>query len=58
LARSSSSESFSICGSSALIAPTFGISDLMTRSFLVPKTLPKSWLIKAEVLQRVHGTQE
>src|SRR6266849_3388975 len=51
LARSSSSVSFWISGSSALMAWTFGLSDLMTRSFFVPKTLPKRVLIKLEFLQ-------
>src|SRR5579864_9361297 len=52
LARSSASESSFISGSSALMARTFGISDLTTRSFLVPKTLPNRVLIKRKVLER------
>src|SRR5271168_802618 len=51
LARSSSSESFCISGSRALIAATRGSRRLTSRSFLVPKTLPSKVLIKTEILQ-------
>ncbi len=39
LAFSSSSESFSIAGSIALMVFTLGVSRLMSRSFAVPKIL-------------------
>ena len=55
--RALASVSFCISGSSALMACTFGISALISRSFLVPKTLPNSVLIKPEVLQRAADAQ-
>ncbi len=51
LARSWSSESFCISGSSALMAATRGCKRLISRSFLVPKTLPNKVLIKKRNLR-------
>jgi hypothetical protein len=38
-----------------LIAATRGLSRLISRSFLVPKTFPKTVLIKSGILKWAHA---